>query len=209
MLIFSENFFSSIVIFFCRKDASRAHSNIGLKESLLGWASKEWGCCWHHWGSLLQLLEWQELLWPVCNSPLQHPPFRLVVFFLPIPCPFPFSVSSAAFPLSSAIPPVCLPGVTPELPPWPPWVPLAAPGGKQDCGLHLSPPDAQVASPFPLLPHPDELHVIKHDAPLGLTAVLWRDSETKDALFVETTVWKLCRRAGALPAAKRQEPRYP
>lgn len=157
-------------------------------------------------GLAVQLLEWRELLWALCSSPLQHPPFHLVVFFLPVPSPLPFSVSSAAFPLSSAVPPARFPGVTPELPPWPPWVPLAFPVGKQGSGLHLSPPDAHVTSPFPLLPHPDELHVIKHGAPLGLTAVLWWDRETKEALFVENDCLET---AGALPAAKRQGPRYP
>lgn len=141
----------------------------------------------------------------------QHLPvssFPLVALFLPVPPPLHFSVPSSTFTLSSAAPRAAArsSGVTPETPPM---ASLGSPGSPRTTGFTWVFPMPRLPSPFPLLQHPDELHINEHDIPLGLTAVFWQDSQTKEALFGETTVWKRCLGAGALPAADSKGPKYP
>lgn len=78
---------------------------------------------------------------------------------------------------------------------------------REGLGLHLGPPDAHVASPFPLLQHADELFINEHSIPLVLTSALCQESQMKAELFVEMPIWKLCLGVRALPAAGRQGPR--
>lgn len=139
-------------------------------------------------GLAVQLLEWQELLWVFAPVPSSAFLSTLGVFLLPAPSPLPFFVYSATFLRFSA-------GLLQMLahlewlqkcPQWPPWIPQGAPGGKKDYGLHLGPPDAQVASPFLLLQHADELCINEHNIPLVLTAALCQESQMKAAaLFAE------------------------
>lgn len=141
---FLWNLFLSLLLFFCRKDASRAHMNTGLKESLLGWASEDW---------------LMPLGLAVAEAPLSclHQPLPASSF--PSCSVLPSRSLSSTLLFLSHLPaflcssPCCCLLMCSEsrIPPWLPSVPLGAPGRKQDYGLHLDPPYTSIASPFPLL----------------------------------------------------------